>query len=304
MCFLAWFVVFFFRLNRDFTGDVLVQLCVGAQVVLIRNRRHGEFGEKLLSNGSLGRVIGFTNDMPEPLPIVRFVSLDENIIVSRVKWSIRQKKPMALRLDSPPGVDGTFPIAPNQERDEWIELASRSQLPLKLAWSLTTHRSQGQTLDKVSVDLNGTFAVGQAYVAISRARNLQSLRVVGFRKERVMSDPRCIRFMKSLCDVELSAPQRDFKHYFQNCWQLVAHGYVDVHLALSKPAAPKRKRESAQKQCLRCNRPFSGDLDWTLCAACFKPRLTCEQCGVEFNAHHHFTECVRCRYEEGDGWCV
>jgi hypothetical protein len=66
--------------------------------------------------------------------------------------------------------------------------ARREQVPLRLAWALTIHKSQGQTLDKVQVSLEGCFERGQAYVALSRARSVQGLQVKGFNVKRVKTD--------------------------------------------------------------------------------------------------------------------
>lgn len=281
------------RLNRDFTGDAVVSLCVGAQVVLIRNRRYGVYGEKLLANGSLGRVVGFKDGLEEKEPVVQFQHIEEPQTISRVKWSIRQKR--ALSSDS-------------ESQDEWVELAYRSQMPLKLAWALTVHKSQSLTLDKVAVDLSGTFTTGQAYVAISRARSLSSLRVTNYVKGSVTSDTRALQFTKSLVhvnpDVALSSRSHQFRPYFFLCWQLVDYGFMDWSRTektdVNANANRKRKRQNdgEERRCVKCDKLFYTKKDFTLCYDCFQSVLVCDTCGIEFKAYQHFTECVRCR-EEG-----
>ncbi|GAA5880488.1 hypothetical protein JCM16303_005400 [Sporobolomyces ruberrimus] len=66
---------------------------------------------------------------------------------------------------------------------------ARTQIPLQLAWALTIHKSQGQSLDAVCVRLGKTFEKGQAYVALSRARTKEGLRVEGFKPGVVMAHP-------------------------------------------------------------------------------------------------------------------
>jgi ATP-dependent exoDNAse (exonuclease V) alpha subunit len=78
-----------------------------------------------------------------------------------------------------------------------VPLAEFQQIPLRLAWAVTIHKSQGQTYDEVVIDMGrGAFSPGQTYVALSRVRSLEGLYLTrAIRMSDVMVDPDVLRFM-------------------------------------------------------------------------------------------------------------
>ncbi|MFT5660161.1 MAG: ATP-dependent DNA helicase PIF1 [Sulfurimonas sp.] len=75
------------------------------------------------------------------------------------------------------------------ENDSGNIVAKVSQVPLKLAWAITIHKSQGMTLDSAEIDLSKTFEVGQGYVALSRIKNIDGLRLMGLNDKALTVDP-------------------------------------------------------------------------------------------------------------------
>jgi ATP-dependent DNA helicase PIF1 len=139
-----------------------LDLKVGAQVMLCVNYDQ----ERGLVNGSVGEVISFTPWMRGSIPTVRF----QNGVTHEIEpwtWEIRENE---------------------------VQIGSRTQIPLRLAWAITVHKSQGMTLDKVEVHLGKAFEYGQAYVALSRARTKEGLFIASGSKASIMAHPDAVRF--------------------------------------------------------------------------------------------------------------
>lgn len=128
-----------------------LRLAVGAQVMLLNN----DSGDRWV-NGSIGRVEDISRD--EDGPVIKVRLRDGRLVDVRTHtWEI------------------TRPIVEGGSLQHQV-VGSFTQLPMKLAWAITIHKSQGQTLDNVVVDLTGgTFANGQLYVALSRCTSLDGL---------------------------------------------------------------------------------------------------------------------------------
>lgn len=149
-----------YMLDQQLSVPGKLVLKIGAQVMLLKNININSG----LVNGARGVVIDFKND----IPIIQLCS-GAHYEAKMEKWTIKTSS----------GV-----------------LVHRKQIPLKLAWAFSIHKSQGLTLDCVEMCLSRVFDAGQSYVALSRAQSLQSLRVLDFNSQQVWANTTVLEFYK------------------------------------------------------------------------------------------------------------
>lgn len=98
-------------------------------------------------------------------------------------------------MDTPTRIENVFTVSGQANRT----VATRIQIPLRLAWACSVHKSQGMSLSRVSIDFHRTFADGQAYVALSRAKTLESVYIRGLQLQHMqMADPKALAFYERL----------------------------------------------------------------------------------------------------------
>jgi hypothetical protein len=156
--------------ENQFPNEQFLELKIGAQVMFIRNDISPE---KKYFNGKLGEIIGLDENE------IRVVleGSEREIVVKREVWE--QKK---YFLDTDKNIKEEV-------------LGSFEQFPIKLAWAVTIHKSQGLTFDKVIIDAGKSFTAGQVYVALSRCRTLEGIILKSkITPEVIFKDTRILQF--------------------------------------------------------------------------------------------------------------
>ena len=148
--------------RKNCNAPQTLQLCIGAQVMLLFNLDL----EGGLVNGSRGVVTNFIGDVP----VVKFLNGRE-LVIDHHTWVIEENKKKVLHI---------------------------IQIPLKLAYAITAHKSQGSTLDCVEVDMTNVFDYGQAYVMLSRVKSIENLNILGIDYDKIKAHPKAIEFYNSL----------------------------------------------------------------------------------------------------------
>ncbi|KAJ5152194.1 ATP-dependent DNA helicase PIF1 [Penicillium capsulatum] len=205
------------KLLSNCMAPQVMNLKKGAQVMLIKNM------EDTLVNGSIGRVVAFMDEAT--FDIYRenegaFAAGEGDPDDEDSGARARKKLKAMAHTEGGVTVTRKWPLVcfvqpDGSERhllcqpEAWkIELpngevqAQRQQVPLILAWALSIHKAQGQTLPRVKVDLGRVFEKGQAYVALSRATSAAGLQVTRFEPRKVMVHPRVVDFYSNLVSID------------------------------------------------------------------------------------------------------
>ncbi len=147
----------------------------GAKVMLLNNDREGRW-----INGDMGKIV----EIDKREPVVR-VELEGGRIVKVTPYKWQKIK---------------YDFNKKEDKIEAKEVGSFSQLPIRLAWATTIHKSQGKTFNKAIIDFqSGTFSHGQAYVALSRCKSLEGLQLKReVRKSDIIVDKKVVDFLENL----------------------------------------------------------------------------------------------------------
>jgi len=147
------------NLKRGCLSPELLLLKEGARVMFTKNDPGARY-----ANGTLGKVVGF-QPTAQRYPVVELLN-GEEVAAEPVEW----------KMD-----------------DAGKTLARITQVPLRLAWAMTVHKSQGMSLDAATVDLSAAFEYGQGYVALSRVRTLEGLGLHGLNDRALQVHPEIAR---------------------------------------------------------------------------------------------------------------
>ena len=187
----------------------ILELKVGAQVMFVKN---DPSPEKLYYNGKIGKIIDYDKDEG-----VKVKCSDEIINVTPVTWQ-------------------NFEYNLNEKTNEIEEkeIGSFTQIPLKTAWAITIHKSQGLTFDKVVLNAEMAFAHGQVYVALSRCTSLNGLVLNTKISNNVLYNDRTINsFVDKIPSLEPDKNKLHFeetKYHHQTILELFTFDELEIHI--------------------------------------------------------------------------
>jgi ATP-dependent exoDNAse (exonuclease V) alpha subunit len=156
--------------NKNCPVPEKLELKIGAQVMLLKNidANNG------LVNGSIGKILKY---LPDGV-LVKFKHCEA--IIPEQTWELKEQ------------------VKGFGNKTTLKVVASRTQIPLRIAYAITVHKSQGATLDRAIIDVSEAFADGQIYVALSRVRDLDSLSVTHFSPARIKVNKECLDYYQNL----------------------------------------------------------------------------------------------------------
>ncbi|MGB9721186.1 MAG: AAA family ATPase [bacterium] len=162
--------------RNSFPTDFTLSIKKDAQVMMLNND-----SKRRWVNGSLGRVVNVKYDREEGYYLIGIqLQNGKKVYVEPFTWEIFH-----------------YEYNENTKTIETETIGTFTQYPLKLAWAVTIHKSQGKTFDKVIIDVGrGTFAGGQVYVALSRCTSFEGISLVKpIKKGHIFTDRKIVKFL-------------------------------------------------------------------------------------------------------------
>ncbi len=181
-----------------YPNDEKLELKLGSQIMFVKNDYSSEFSKRRYYNGKIGKIISLDDERI----IVRCIGEDNDIEVPKYEWH-----------------NYKYEINKETKAIEEKVIGTFEQYPIKLAWAITIHKSQGLTFDKVIINSNRAFASGQVYVAMSRCKTLEGIVITS------EFNPNSVRLDNTLVGFDLqqenNAPtedslQRDRRKYLES----------------------------------------------------------------------------------------
>lgn len=220
--------------SEDSPAPQSLRLKIGAQVIFCRN----DYSAKC-ANGTIAKVTALNEDSIQVM-----LENGETVTVTPAIWESYKRvyNRKTRRIESE--LAGTF-----------------TQFPLKLAWAITIHKSQGMTFDRMHLDLSwGTFAAGQAYVAISRMKSLEGLTLSNeLKSDHIKANTEIKAFANSFNDFDLITDEMEVGKKLSTLKK--KHDYEQAVLMLLKMSVSKMKSKDYRNSALLIKEMYDEMLD-------------------------------------------
>ncbi|CAL6287065.1 unnamed protein product [Bathycoccus prasinos] len=304
---------------KEIRAEEIVELKVGCEVMMLLNTSvpgttASDGKPRRLANGSRGKIIKF--DIPDEEAMKSHVEKlekepdankrDIDLLNRQLDWVKRaaqkkQKIPFVLFK----GFEEAIPILPMEFSFDTSGLGKnvRLQIPIKLAFAITVHKSQGMSLDSCSVDASNVFAPAQVYVALSRCRSAAGLQIENLNSSKIKAPQDALDFYDHLRDpnkylpnthkwwqsspmmnMKEKAANKILRQYYDPIKDKNENGCFSEFLSVKYDRMGKlagdellKEEPDANWKCLACNHKRLWSLE-----CCFRAR---EQVAIDFDAN-------------------